>query len=245
MSRHFLEFKLHLLSFENQINKVEGTKAWGKSPFVTYTDAYTSTYYLDMYTFLKSIYASLNFHMCLQNMTPPKFLWVLCCVRYDKIVFQFFCCFFCIFSFCCVIFFLFVFFSFLQRCISLKKKRNKIYIKKEIPGFFLLVVNFLLIKGDGQLDRHGDRDKQISWLTNTNYRREKEVKYVTLHTWSKSDNSCFVFLLHRAVEGSKKTNKQKYKKTMIKWKKKISNNFVPESFFFFKVIFFFHIVWRM
>lgn len=26
---------------------------------------------------------------------------------------------------------------------------------------------------------------------------------------------------------------------MIKWKKKISNNFVPESFFFFKVIFFF------
>lgn len=203
MSRHFLEFKLHLLSFENQINKVEGTKAWGKSPFVTYTDAYTSTYYLDMYTFLKSIYASLNFHMCLQNMTPPKFLWVLCCVRYDKIVFQFFCCFFCIFSFCCVIFFLFVFFSFLQRCISLKKKGTK-YIKKEIPGFFLLVVNFLLIKGDGQLDRHGDRDKQISWLTNTNYRREKEVKYVTLHTWSKSDNSCFVFLLHRAVEGSKK-----------------------------------------
>lgn len=98
----------------------------------------------------------------------------------------------------------------------IKKKRNKIYIKKEIPGFFLLVVNFLLIKGDGQLDRHGDRDKQISWLTNTNYRREKEVKYVTLHTWSKSDNSCFVFLLHRAVEGSKKPNKQKYKKTMIK-----------------------------
>lgn len=82
----------------------------------------------------------------------------------------------------------------------------------------MLVVNFLLIKGDGQLDRHRhrDRDKQISWLTNTNYRREKEVKYVTLHTWSKSDNSCFVFLLHRAVEGSKKTNKQKYKKTMIK-----------------------------
>lgn len=220
MSRHFLEFKLHLLSFENQINKVEGTKAWGKSPFVTYTDAYTSTYYLDMYTFLKSIYASLNFHMCLQNMTPPKFLWVLCCVRYDKIVFQFFCFFFCIFSFCCVIFFLFVFFFFPPKMYFIKKKRNKIYIKKEIPGFFLLVVNFLLIKGDGQLDRHGDRDKQISWLTNTNYRREKEVKYVTLHTWSKSDNSCFVFLLHRAVEGSKKTNKQKYKKTMIKWKKK-------------------------
>lgn len=96
-----------------------------------------------------------------------------------------------------------------------KKKEQNIY-KKEIPGFFLLVVNFLLIKGDGQLDRHGDRDKQISWLTNTNYRREKEVKYVTLHTWSKSDNSCFVFLLHRAVEGSKKPNKQKYKKTMIK-----------------------------
>lgn len=137
-----------------------------------------------------------------------------------RLCFSFFVVFFCIFSFCCVIFFLFVFFSFLQRCISLKKKRNKIYIKKEIPGFFLLVVNFLLIKGDGQLDRHGDRDKQISWLTNTNYRREKEVKYVTLHTWSKSDNSCFVFLLHRAVEGSKKPNKQKYKKTMIKWKKK-------------------------
>lgn len=139
MSRHFLEFKLHLLSFENQINKVEGTKAWGKSPFVTYTDAYTSTYYLDMYTFLKSIYASLNFHMCLQNMTPPKFLWVLCCVRYDKIVFQFF---FCIFSFCCIIFFLFVFFSFLQRCISLKKKRNKIYIKKRNSWVFFVGCKF-------------------------------------------------------------------------------------------------------
>lgn len=96
-----------------------------------------------------------------------------------------------------------------------KKKEQNIY-KKRNSWVFLLVVNFLLIKGDGQLDRHRDRDKQISWLTNTNYRREKEVKYVTLHTWSKSDNSCFVFLLHRAVEGSKKTNKQKYKKTMIK-----------------------------
>lgn len=96
----------------------------------------------------------------------------------------------------------------------IKKKRNKIYIKKEIPGFFLLVVNFLLIKGDGQLDRHRhrDRDKQISWLTNTNYRREKEVKYVTLHTWSKSDNSCFVFLLHRAVEGSKKQTNRNIRK---------------------------------
>lgn len=131
-------------------------------------------------------------------------------------MFQFFCFFFVFSVFVALFFFYLFFFSFLQRCISLKKKRNKIYIKKEIPGFFLLVVNFLLIKGDGQLDRHRDRDKQISWLTNTNYRREKEVKYVTLHTWSKSDNSCFVFLLHRAVEGSKKTNKQKYKKTMIK-----------------------------
>lgn len=219
MSRHFLEFKLHLLSFENQINKVEGTKAWGKSPFVTYTDAYTSTYYLDMYTFLKSIYASLNFHMCLQNMTPPKFLWVLCCVRYDKIVFQFFC-FFLYFQFLLRYFFSICFFFFPPKMYFIKKKKEQNIYKKEIPGFFLLVVNFLLIKGDGQLDRHRDRDKQISWLTNTNYRREKEVKYVTLHTWSKSDNSCFVFLLHRAVEGSKKTNKQKYKKTMIKWKKK-------------------------
>lgn len=169
---------------------------------------------------------------------------VLCEVWQDCV--SVFLLFFLYFQFLLRYFFSICFFSFLQRCISLKKKRNKIYIKKEIPGFFLLVVNFLLIKGDGQLDRHGDRDKQISWLTNTNYRREKEVKYVTLHTWSKSDNSCFVFLLHRAVEGSKKTNKQKYKKTMIKWKKKKSPIILFRSlFFFFKVIFFFHIVWRM
>lgn len=133
-----------------------------------------------------------------------------------RLCFSFFCFFFCIFSFCCVIFFLFVFF-FPPKMYFIKKKKKKeqnIYKKRNSWVFFLLVVNFLLIKGDGQLDRH--TDKQISWLTNTNYRREKEVKYVTLHTWSKSDNSCFVFLLHRAVEGSKKTNKQKYKKTMIK-----------------------------
>lgn len=142
MSRHFLEFKLHLLSFENQINKVEGTKAWGKSPFVTYTDAYTSTYYLDMYTFLKSIYASLNFHMCLQNMTPPKFLWVLCCVRYDKIVFQFFCFFFVFSVFVALFFFYLFFFSFPPKMYFIKKKRNKIYIKKRNSWFFFVGCKF-------------------------------------------------------------------------------------------------------
>lgn len=59
-----------------------------------------------------------------------------------RLCFSFFCCFFCIFSFCCVIFFLFVFFSFLQRCISLKKKRNKIYIKKRNSWVFFVGCKF-------------------------------------------------------------------------------------------------------
>lgn len=114
-------------SEKNQIDKIESTKAWGKESFCNfYWCVHTSTYYLNIYNFFyffKSIYASLNFHMCLQNMTPPKFLWVLCCVRYDKIVSVCFCFFFLLFflfffvvffplfSFCCIIFPVEVFFS--------------------------------------------------------------------------------------------------------------------------------------
>lgn len=50
------------------------------------------------------------------------------------------------------------------------KKRNSCFVG----------CKFLLIKGDGQLDRH--TDKQISWLINTNYRCEKEVKYFLCYT---------------------------------------------------------------
>lgn len=193
VSYRFLVFVLHLPSSENQIDKIESTKAWGKSPFVTSTDAYTQAHIILTYTFFKSIYASLNFHMCLQNMTPPKFLWVLCCVRYDKIVSVFFSFFFLYFQFllhyfsCLGIFFSKVVFH---------KKETK--YKKEIP--VLLVCKFLLIKGDGQLDRH--TDKQISWLINTNYRCEKEVKYFLCYTarMVKKWLQLFFFpFLHRAV----------------------------------------------
>lgn len=141
-----------------------------------------------LFCFFKSIYASLNFHMCLQNMTPPKFLWVLCCVRYDEIVSFFFLFFFVIFFFqfllhyfSCLSFFFYLqsFFVF-----SLKKETKYNNNKKRNSCFFLFVFfvgcKFLLIKGDGQLDRH--TDKQTSWLIiNTNYRCEKEVKYFLLH----------------------------------------------------------------
>ena len=103
----------------------------------------------------------LNFHMCLQNMTPPKFLWVLCCVRYDKIVsvfFSTFLLFFFFFTFQFLLhyffFFRFFFFFFFFKVVFFKKKKKKFLKKKkkkkkkERNSFFVVFFcKYLLIKG--------------------------------------------------------------------------------------------------
>lgn len=90
-------------------------------------------------------------------------------------LFQFF------FSFLCFQFLLHYFsclgFFFFLKVVFHKKKETK--YKKENNSCFV-GCKFLLIKGDGQLDRH--TDKQISWLINTNYGCEKEVKYFLCYT---------------------------------------------------------------
>lgn len=93
--------------------------------------------------------------------------------------------FFLFLHFCCIIFSCLVLFS--PKLYSIKKQTK---YKKRKKCFFSCFVGFkfLLIKGDGQLDRH--TDKQISWLINTNYRCEK--------------NKWRIFLLH-CTHGQKVT----------------------------------------
>lgn len=200
-----------LPSSKNQINKIESTKAWGKSPFVTSTDAYTQAHIILTYTFF------LNLYMHLWTFTCACRIWLLpssfefCVVWGMTRLFLFFFLFF-VFSVSVALFFLFRFF-FSPKSYFIKKKTK---YKKEIP--VLLVCKFLLIKGDGQLNRH--TDKQISWLINTNYRCEKEVKYFLCYTarMVKKWLQLFFFFLFYTEQFKRQKTNRKNKKTMIKWK---------------------------
>ena len=71
------------------------------------------------------------------------------------------------------------------------------------------------------------------------WKKKRNIFYVTLHAWSKVTSADFFFpLLHRAVKASK--YKQKYKKTMTKWKRNLryfcSGVLFFVFFFFLKVL---------
>lgn len=112
-------------SNKNQINKIKSTKAWGKSPFVTSTDAYTQAHIILTYTFL-------NLYMHLWTFTCACSIWLLpssfefCVVWGMTRLFQFFLFFF-VFSVSVALFFLFRFF-FSPKLYFIKKKQN---IKKK------------------------------------------------------------------------------------------------------------------
>lgn len=97
---------------------------------------------------------------------------------------------------------------------NIKKKENSCFFFCSFFKVFSIVgCKFLLIKGDGQLDRH--TDKQISWLINTkNYRCEKRSEIFSMlhctHGQKVTTAVFFLSLLHRAVLSvKKKQNKTK------------------------------------
>lgn len=131
----------------------------------------THKHILSLHIHFFNLYMHLWTFTCACKMTLPKFLWV--CVEWGmtRLCFSFF---FLYFQFL-LHYFSCLFVFFLSK-VKFHKKATK--YKKRNSCF--VCWKFLLIKGDGQLDR--DTDKQISWLINTNYRREKDVKYFLCYT---------------------------------------------------------------
>lgn len=151
---------------ENKPTKTKSSKAWGKSPFVTSIDAYTQAHiltYIYIYIYFESICISELSHVPAKYDSPSQvpLSFVSCEVWWDCFSFSFFL----FLYFCCIIFLLF------YSKVEFHKKTNKQNIKKPFFSSCFVGCKFLLIKGDGQLDRR--TDKQVSWLINTNYPCEK------------------------------------------------------------------------
>lgn len=154
----------------NQIKNKEHQSLRDESFCNLYWCVHTSTYYLYIYIFLIYICISELSHVPAKWLFPSSFEFVLSEVWQD-----------------CVSVFFFLYFQFLLHYFSClfvfflsKVKFHKKATKYKKRNSCFVCWKFLLIKGDGQLDR--DTDKQISWLINTNYRREKDVKYFLCYT---------------------------------------------------------------
>lgn len=114
------------------------------------------------------------------SQVPLSFVFVWGMIRLCNFFFKVFFLYF--FVFC-------IFKLFFPKLYFIKKRQTKYKKKKSFP--VLLVESFLLIKGDGQLDRHTDKSVGLSTQTTDVKKKWNSFFYVTLHAWSKVTTAVF------------------------------------------------------